>query len=105
MKLGLLSVDSIRQLDKPVVVILKLSTQPPNVLQQVCIRKETLSRHGYLRLGETPGDEACCWIAPDHAVVLEGLGTAEFVEDDQGRTVEVKVTPIGENHALDARAA
>lgn len=65
-----------------VVAVIELATQPPYVLQQVTLRPDKVSRSGLIRLGETPGDEAVCWIDPKAVYVHEILGTA--VEDAEG---------------------
>lgn len=55
-------------------------------LQQVTLRPDKLSALGYIRLGETPGDEAMCWVSPANIRVVEVLGRA--VENGGKWTVE-----------------
>lgn len=53
------------------------SEPPVRALVQVMLRPEKMTEMGYLRLGETPGDEANCWISPSHVLIVEVLGRAE----------------------------
>ena len=56
-------------------------TQPQDMvrpLQQVTLRPDQFSAEGYVRLGNTPGDEANCWIAPRHVEIQEVLGVASW---------------------------
>lgn len=87
-------------LDRPLVCIVKLATQPPNVLQQVMLRPDKVSAHGYIRLGETEGDEAYCWIKPENVLVCDVLG--EGFQDDKGKW---GCRSLEEDHGLAARAA
>jgi len=59
-----------------VTAIVQLATQPPNVFQQVTIRRDKTLDCGLIRLGETPGDEALCWIRRDHIEIIHVLGQA-----------------------------
>ena len=68
----------IKQLKKNTVAIVHLATQPPGTLQQVTLRPDKVSRAGFLRLGETQGDEAMCWIHPDNVMVMEILGVVDL---------------------------
>lgn len=54
-----------------------MQTKPEQMvrpLQQVTLRPDKLSTLGYLRLGETPNDEANCWIHPENVLIVEVLG-------------------------------
>ncbi len=63
-----------------ICAIVKLATQPTGVLQQVVLRPDKVSRGGLIRLGQTRGDEANCWIHSDCVQVVEILGRAEPLE-------------------------
>ena len=55
-------------------------TQPQDMvrpLQQVTLRPDKLSAEGFIRLGETPNDEANCWIHPQNVLIAEVLGKAK----------------------------
>lgn len=67
---------SIDRIEQPIMAIVHLMTQPQGVLHQVTIRKDKISPKGMIRFGETPGDEASCWIDPEYVTVVEVLGTA-----------------------------
>ncbi len=43
-------------------------------LQQVMLRPDKVSECGLIRLGETPGDEANCWIRQTNIEIVEVLG-------------------------------
>ena len=61
------------------LAVVHLATQAPGVLQQVTLRPDKIANSGQLiRLGETQGDEASCWIALDHVYVVEWLGTVDL---------------------------
>ena len=47
-------------------------------LQQVTLRPDKLSAEGFIRLGETPNDEANCWIDPKNVLIAEVLGRADL---------------------------
>jgi hypothetical protein len=73
------------KLDKPMCCVVELAIEPPRPdfgmnmirpLQQVTLRPDKVSSHGLIRLGETQGDEANCWIRPEHIKVVEILGSA-----------------------------
>ena len=49
-------------------------------LQQVTLRPDKVSGQGFIRLGETQGDDAFCWIRPEHILILEVLGEAVEVD-------------------------
>ena len=65
---------------EPIVAVVHLDTQPPLVLQQVTLRPDKV-KDGHIRLGETMGDEALCWIALDRVHVVMVLGRAVQVGD------------------------
>lgn len=83
------------ELREPIVAIVRLpingmfppldiheQTRPGEMvrpLQQVTLRPDKFSRLGYIRLGDTPNDEANCWISPQHVEIVEVLGRA--IED------------------------
>lgn len=69
----------------PICAVVQLATQAPNVLQQVTLRPDKISQAGLIRLGDTPGDEARCWIRPEAIEVIEILGTAEQVSETEWR--------------------
>ena len=46
-------------------------------LQQVTLRPDKISEEGFIRLGETPNDEANCWIHPQNVQIAEVLGRAQ----------------------------
>ena len=52
-------------------------------LQQITLRPDQVTEEGYLRLGNTPGDEAHCWIHPQNIQIVEVLGTAVKKEQHQ----------------------
>ena len=85
--------EQFRRANVPICAIVKLATQPPGVLQQVTLRPDKVSRAGLIRLGETPGDEALCWIAPEHIGVVEILGTSQPANKEGTRW---NVFPIAE---------
>ena len=60
---------------KPVVAVVQLSTQPPNVLHQVILRPDKV-KGDLIRLGETPGDEANGWLRLGDVGVVCILGDA-----------------------------
>lgn len=61
------------------LAVVHLATQPPGVLQQVTLRADKLSPYGQLlRLGETDGDEAFCWVALEHIYIVEYIGTVDM---------------------------
>lgn len=66
------------QLKVPTCAVVQLATQPPGVLQQVTLRPDKVSKQKLIRLGETPGDEALCWIHPKNVLVVEILGTVDL---------------------------
>jgi len=66
-----------------ITAIVHLATQPPGVLQQVTLRPDKISQTGLIRLGDTPGDEARCWIHPQAVFMVEILGTATELEPNQ----------------------
>ena len=69
-------------------------TQPHDMvrpLQQVTLRPDKISAEGFIRLGETPNDEANCWIHPRNIFIAEVLG--EAINTGQGwlcRDIELK---------------
>ncbi len=69
----------------PIVAVVQLTTQPPNVLQQVTLRPDKV-KGDLIRLGETPGDEANCWIRLGDVTVVTVLGKA--VERKNGQASE-----------------
>jgi hypothetical protein len=88
-----------KQLQHPVLAVVKLMTQPPGVLQQVVLRPDKVAGH-LIRLGETRGDEARCWISCEHVGVVMILGrvkclgvltdeNAEWVQDTDADAVKV----------------
>lgn len=54
--------------------------KPVRPLVQFVLRPDKFTELGYLRLGETPGDEANCWINPDNIHIVEVLGTAHHID-------------------------
>lgn len=64
------------QLKAPTCAIVQLKTQMPGVVHQVVLRPDKISRAGFIRLGDTPGDEASCWVHADNLLVMELLGEA-----------------------------
>ncbi len=74
------------QLKVPTVAIVHLATQPPGTLQQVTLRPDKVTKANFIRLGETPGDEALCWIHPDNVMVMEILGQAVAPRAEDGPT-------------------
>ena len=95
------------KLDYPIVAIVVLPlngmfppldasslTQPQDMLrplQQVTLRPDKVSAEGFIRLGETPNDEANCWINPSNILIAEVLG--EAINTGQGwlcRDIELK---------------
>jgi hypothetical protein len=69
----------LQDLDRNYLVVVQLKTQPPGALQQVTLRPDKI-HDGLIRLGETPDDEARCWIAPENVIVEAIIGVA--VEND-----------------------
>lgn len=63
-----------------------IPTAPPSdfirPLQQVTIRPDKITELGYIRLGETQGDEANCWIHPSNILIVEVLGRAVEKENN-----------------------
>lgn len=67
------------EIDGPLLAVIHLATQPPGVLQQVVLRPDKFSPNKTLiRLGETQGDEACCWADVRHVQIVEWLGTVDL---------------------------
>lgn len=66
------------QLKVPTNAIVHLATQAPGSLQQVTLRPDKVSKGGFIRLGETQGDEALCWVHPKNVLVMEILGTVDL---------------------------
>lgn len=79
--------DQLQKQDKNFVCVVQLATQPGGVLHTVTLRPDKIN-NGFIRLGDTPGDEAFGWQHPDNITVCAILGTAEI----EGK--ETKVTPI-----------
>lgn len=76
-------------LEKPLCCLVALAIQPMypqpgggyvKPIQQVTLRPDKVSKSGFIRLGETLGDEAMCWIKPEHIQVLDVLGLAAEVD-------------------------
>ncbi len=63
------------QLNVAICAVVKLATTPPGVLHQVTLRPDKVNGE-LIRLGETRGDEASCWIHRDMVRVIEILGRA-----------------------------
>lgn len=76
------------ELKRPICAVVKLATQPAGVLQQVTLRPDKVSEGGLIRLGETRGDEARCWISPENVVVVEVLGEVECVGNPADEVAE-----------------
>ena len=76
-----------------ICAVVKLATQPPGVLQQVVLRPDKCVS-GLIRLGETRGDEARCWIAAEHIAVVAILGRAVATDETQPDACDWSVTPI-----------
>lgn len=95
-----LDIEQLRSAGIAITAIVKLATQPPNVYQQVTLRPDKISPRGFIRLGETPGDEALCWIRPEHILVCEILGHATQSADGKWT-----VTPHASAPGAEQRAA
>lgn len=77
-------------LEQPLVAIVRIPLNPPypplnatqttgiaemiRPLQQVTLRQDKITPLGHIRLGETQGDEANCWISIEHVEIVEVLG-------------------------------
>lgn len=86
---------NLSRLECDICAVVKLKTQPPGVLQQVTLSPGKVSASGSLiRLGETPGDEALCWIEPHNVIVVEILGTVLPFHVEGDKVTKVEVTPI-----------
>lgn len=72
-----------------ICAVVHLTTQPRGVLQQVTIRHEK-THDNLVRFGETPGDEANCWIAREHVDVIAVLGDAHQGADNVWTVSECK---------------
>ena len=68
---------SLSSFDEPLLCIVHIASQHPATLHQVVLRQDKVSAQGFIRLGETIGDEANCWIRPEHLQVLDVLGTVD----------------------------
>lgn len=80
----------LEQLKFPICAVVKLATQPPGVFQQVTLRPDKVV-DGLIRLGETRGDEARCWIAAEHVAVVKILGRVKCAgnpADEQAEWVQ-----------------
>lgn len=65
------------KLDKPVVAVVQLRTQPKGVLHQVTLDPSKVHQRSQLiRLGESSGDEANGWLEPENIIVRAVLGIA-----------------------------
>jgi hypothetical protein len=76
----------LEQLKKPTVAIIHLATQPPGTLQQVTLRPDKVSKGGFIYLGDTPNDQAMCWVHPNNVMVMEILGMAQAPQAVDGPT-------------------
>ena len=70
-------------------------------LQQVTLRPDKYTEGGLIRLGETPNDEANCWIDPRNVEIVEVLG--RMVASDKG--LQCEPIPAHEISALIAKSA
>lgn len=70
---------NLKALDKDYVVIVQLMTQAKGVIHQVALRPEKILGE-YIRLGETPGDEAAGWQHYSFVLVLSVIGTLHKTE-------------------------
>jgi hypothetical protein len=77
----------------PICAVVELAIQPQYAgfdgtpvrpLQQVVLRPDKI-REGYIRLGETPGDEALCWIALENVEIVFEIGPAIRSIDANGQ--------------------
>lgn len=88
------------QLKFPICAIVQLAIEGPRPdfagrplrpLQQVTLRPDKVI-DGLIRLGETRGDEARCWIAAEHVSVVKILGRVKCQgdpADEQAEWVQV----------------
>ena len=74
----------LNDLKEPICAVIELAIQPfhpgfdgqpVRPLMQVVLRPDKVTQ-GLIRLGETPGDEALCWIAPHNINIVAVLGRA-----------------------------
>lgn len=84
------------KLDRAYCCIVELGIEPPKPwldnkrpLQQVTLRPDKISAQGFIRVGETQGDEAFGWMRPEDIFIHEVLGIAEQV----GGLWEVRPVP------------
>ncbi len=77
---------------------------PVRPLLQVTIRQDKISTRGLIRLGETPGDEARCWIRAEHVQVIEILGQAQPA-DAANERAPWKVSPLAPETGSGSKAA
>lgn len=62
-------------LDKPIVAVIQLATQPKGVVHQVILSPEKV-KGPLIRLGEFPGDEANGWVYLELIEIVATLGDA-----------------------------
>lgn len=88
----------LRDLDRNYLVVVQLKTQPPGALQQVTLRPDKI-HDGLIRLGETPDDEARCWIDPANVIVEAIIGVAVENEGKWSCRPMLEVVPVSEEEA------
>ena len=62
-------------IDKPIVAVIHMRTQPPGVIHQVTLRPDKM-KGLLIRLGETPNDEWNGWVYQADIEIIEKLGIA-----------------------------
>jgi hypothetical protein len=86
----------LEQLKFPICAIVQLAIEPPRPdfagrpirpLQQVTLRPDKVLGD-LIRLGETRGDEARCWIAAEHVAVVKILGRVKCAGDPANEQAE-----------------
>lgn len=61
---------------------------PARAMVQVVLRPDKMTEMGLIRLGETLGDEANCWIHPHDILIVEVLGRAVEGADGKWQSLE-----------------
>ncbi|MDZ4346075.1 MAG: hypothetical protein U1E51_26990 [Candidatus Binatia bacterium] len=74
---------NLEELDRAYLCIVQLRTQTPGVIHQVTLRPDKI-HDGFIRLGETPNDEAAGWQYPANVMILSVLG---YAIEDKGQWV------------------
>lgn len=76
------------ELTEPICCIVQLQTQPPGVLHRVMLRPDKIADNRFIRLGDTPGDEAVGWMYWQNIEIHFLLGKGIEQEDKSWKVVQ-----------------